>query len=399
MKVLMISDMYPTTRHRASGTFVQCQAAELVRQGIDVQVLLPVAERFPFPKTDPPCEPPAPEDPLVFFVHYLHFPQRVLPSLEVFFLLRKLTAAARRVRATFRFDILHAHRLFPNGYVSMLLARRLGVPCVVTAHGNDVNKHPFEDERIARYTRTVIAGADQVVAVSQALREKLLTLAEPLRPVRVVYNGIDTERFRPRENKGTLRTELRLPETGIGICTVCRLVEEKGLAELAHAFTAIARSHPGVWLVMVGDGPLRTRLEIWVREEHLKGRVFLPGAVRHNDVSLWLAATDLFVLPSYREGIPLTVFEAMACARPVVATTVGGIPELALNGITAILIPPREAGALRSALLTLIESAEVRQRLGEAGCRRVGERFRWSQSAASLATIYGEVLAFRKQAA
>ncbi|MFC1531523.1 glycosyltransferase [Gemmatimonadota bacterium] len=396
MKVLVISRLY--LRPQAmTGAAVHRQCAELSDLGIDVSVICPVP-RFRRP-------------PMMFgglatgrrvlkridgvsvmYSPYYNVPNRVSATLEVTSLRRTLLRSVRTLPGTAAFDIVHAHSLFPTVAASLDVARSLGAPILVSTHGSDVHTNPYRNKGIARYSRKAITECDRVIAVSQQLAGEVLKLAQPRVPVKVVRNGVDMQVFKPCTNQPQVRDTLGLPRYGVGICTVGRLVIEKGIGELMKAFgSLVARDEStDVWLTVVGDGPARQLIEAWVRREGLEDRVFLAGARPNAEIADWIGACDIFVLPSYREGLPNVVLEAMACGRPVVATEVGGIPEAVGPG-TAILIPPREAAPLAGALATLVGSSGLRERLGSAGLERIREKFSWRRSAEELKLIYEEV--------
>jgi glycosyltransferase involved in cell wall biosynthesis len=267
----------------------------------------------------------------------------------------------------------------------------MDVPIMVSTHGSDAHTNPYRNKGIARCTRRAISESDRVIAVSRQLAGEVLKLAEPRAPVSVVYHGVDLQVFKPCTDQRQVREALSLPRNAVGICTVGRLVIEKGVTELLEAFGVLVEKHENAWLAFVGEGPGRQLIEAWAEREGLSDRVFVTGSLPHTEIPKWMGACDVFVLASYREGLPNAVLEAMACGRPVVATEVGGIPEV-VGSETGILIRPKRAAPLASALMTLAGCSSLRERMGRAGLNRVRERFSWARSAEELKSIYQEVV-------
>lgn len=258
-----------------------------------------------------------------------------------------------------RFDVVLGAWLYPDACAAALLARMLGLPYAVKAHGTDVNV-------VARWRSvrplvgSALRSAACAIGVSRPMVEALVALGAPKERAVLVRNGVDRALFRPADRRAA-RHELGLPAHGRIVTFVGHVSREKGIHELLHAFEALGGdgSEP-VHLVIVGDGPERAAVEqaaarrdrerapADLREE--RGRIIAVGARPLSAVARHLAATDLLALPSWAEGTPNVVLEALAAARPVVATRVGGIPDVVTPGRTGLLVPSRDAGALGRAL-------------------------------------------------
>lgn len=397
-RVLVISGLYPRSGNSLSGIFVHRQVAELRAQGLDARVLCPVARRVllfrretDFAASLDGCRNDCVEGVPVTYMPYRHVPHRVSTRLETMSLLHGLRSAADGV-----FDgcpeVIHAHWLFPAGHAAVALASEWGVPSVVTAHGSDVHRYPAENRGVARLTRRTLRRADAVVAVCRALERQIDELAGGEVRTEVVYNGVDTDLFHPpAEGRRAARKRVGLPEAGTGICSVSRLVREKGICELMEAFRHVAQDRPELWLVLVGEGPLREEVRSAAVEHGLSHRVFLPGGVEHREVATWLRACDVFTLPSHAEGLPMVVLEAMACGLPVVASRVGGMPEVVDESVGS-MVPPQNVDRLAKALSALLEDADRREEMGREAAARVRKTFTWERSASSLTEIYRTAL-------
>ncbi len=276
-------------------------------------------------------------------------------------------------------DLLHAHgaraALFGRLAAASLGRRRPRV--VYTLHGFAAPYYPLPRRTLLLAVERILAPVtDLFVAVCQAEREAYLAAGHaPSGRVRVVRNGIDVDHFRtPAVDRAPQRAALGVPAEAILITTICRLFKPRDFDTLLRAFRLTADHHPMAHLLVVGDGPLRPQVGREVATLSLTGRVTLAGW--QEDLPSLYAATDIFTLTTWGwEGLPLTVLEAMAAARPVVATRAGGIPEAVLDGQTGLLVERRDALGLAAALKRLADDPTLRQQMGEAGQGRARQEF------------------------
>lgn len=300
-----------------------------------------------------------------------------------------------------RFDVLHVH----GSLVSMqarLAARLARVPVVVhQAHG-----FPFHDGQPPWLRRALFLLerffsrhlTDVLVTVSE--EDARLARVERFRPdpsqvVHVPGVGVDVERFRPATpgERALLRSRYRVDDDEVVLLFVGRLVAEKGIRELADAFDEASSRHPGARLWVVGDLLPSERDKVTapavvqrLQSGPLRGRVRLLG--RRLDVPDLMRAADAFVLPSYREGMPVSVLEAMASGLPVVTTDVRGCREAVVAGESGLVVPPRDSSALALALDAVITHAALRREMGEAARERVVTTYSVEQSTAPLVALY-----------
>lgn len=279
-----------------------------------------------------------------------------------------------------RFDVLHTHNAFPHLYGS-IAARLAGVSTVIhTRHGRRFGETWKERLHFS------IGGwfSDRVVGVSDDTSE-LCRHRGWFRKHKVsrVWNGVDLDRF------GILRTNHDRP-TAI---TVARLSAEKDLETMLQAAKIVAERQPTFRLVIVGDGPERANLHATARRLGLDQVVSFLG--ERNDVAELLAQAAFFVCSSRTEGISLTLLEAMATELPVIATEVGGNPEVVVDQSTGMLVPPRDPRALADAILTLISDPQSWDRFGKAGRQRVENHFGIRSMVQQYEAIYSEHLARR----
>jgi len=249
-----------------------------------------------------------------------------------------------------QFDVVLGAFLFPDAWAARRLAMLLGLPYVVKAHGTDVNV-TARSASVRPFIKSALRGASAVIGVSRPMLEALEMLGAHRERIVHVPNGVDRHLFRPR-NRNAARQALGLPEKGKVLLFVGRVEREKGLQELVAAFRDLAsKSSESMSLVILGDGSFQKCLAGQVQD--LKN-VRLLGTRPPEDVARYLSASNVLVLPSWAEGTPNVVLEALAAGRPIVATHVGGIPDVVRHDHTGLLVPPKDVPALASALHTAL---------------------------------------------
>jgi len=284
----------------------------------------------------------------------------VVPKLEVINGLSYSTAIApvlRRLMRSRGVDLLHVHCAYPDAVGVALTATALRLPFVVTAHGSDINVYA-ERSAIRPQIAWALRRADAVIAVSRAIQRKIGALVPEIRDrvVHIPCAAVNREVFFPRE-RVFARRHLRLEKLGRLVVFVGQLVAIKALDVLLRAWEillAASRVDGNDRLVLIGDGPLRRELERAAASPQMQSTVHLAGEMSQERVAYWLNAATLFCLPSRNEGTPNVIIEALACGRPVVASRVGGIPELICDNSNGLLVTPGNASQLASALDTAL---------------------------------------------
>jgi len=315
----------------------------------DIHVIVPVARYPQVPGAPKKYElPDLGYQPLDLKTTY--FPYPALPLLT-----RSLNGSickrllAPHVRAS-RPDLILNYWLYPEGYSALRVGRKLGVPVIVGAIGSDVRRIPSASVR--RLTSETVAGADAVITVSEELRQATIGLGASADRVTAILNGCDTSVFRPGD-RTEARRSLGIESGGELLLYVGNLIPTKGILELADAFAAIAAERPQLRLAAIGEGESAAALQSRARDAGVLDRLLLPGPQPGSRIADWMRACDVFCLPSYSEGCPNVVLEALSCGRPVVATNVGGIPEL-VHENCGILISAKDPVALGQALAAAV---------------------------------------------
>ena len=283
------------------------------------------------------------------------------------------TATLAAYLADIRADVVHNH-MYRAEVVGTKAAIALGEaghrrPYVIsTVHSSRVRSSDDQEE-LRRLTPRI----DQLVAVSKAIVRKIADEGRAGAPVSLIYNGVDLERYDHQEPCCTLREEYGMEPDSEIVGVVGRLELEKGHPTLLEAWPMVLDRVPKAYLLIVGEGSRLDALHQIARDQGVERHVIFTG--RRDDIPAVTAAFDVAVLPSYREAQGLTILEAMAMSRPVVASNVGGIPEMIENGVNGLLVPPHDPAALADAIARLLEDHQLSDTIGRAGHDTVHDRF------------------------
>lgn len=283
------------------------------------------------------------------------------------------TATLATLLADLRADVIHnhMHRAEIVGTKAAIALRDAGHrrPWVLgTVHSSRV-RSTDDIEELVRLTSAM----DHLVVVSSAIDRKVIDEGRTAIPRSLIYNGVDLQRYDHQEPCCTLREEYAIPERSPIVGVVGRLEPEKGHPTLLEAWVRVRAAVPEAYLLVVGEGSRREALEAQAAELGIADRVVFTG--RRDDVPAVTAALDVAVLPSYREAQGLTILEAMALSRPVVASNVGGIPEMIEHERTGLLAEPHDAAGLAGGIVRMLRDHQLADTLARAGHDLVHERF------------------------
>jgi glycosyltransferase involved in cell wall biosynthesis len=312
---------------------------------------------------------------------YLSIP-KVGMSAAPFLMYRSLRTSLRTIlRGRFAFNVIDAHYFYPDGVAAALLGRSLGKPVVITARGTDLNlipDHPLP----RRWIRWAAARAAGVVAVSEALRARLSELGVPEARIEVLRNGVDLELFAPRDRPAA-RGEAGLDANAAIVLSIGSLVPLKGHDLVIRALAGL----PDAVLVIVGEGPQAGRLRALVERLGLGARVRFLGMVPQERLVTLYNAADVAVLASSREGFPNVLLEALACGTPVVASAVGGTPEIVAAPVAGRLVEARSPEALQASIQDLLADPPAR-----AAVRAYALRFAWGPTTAGQLGLFRSIV-------
>ena len=367
-RILLSTVIFPNRCKINRGVYVKKLALEMARRG-ELTVVVPIPYFPPFMKDGKrdyfariPLEDVIDGLPVSyprFFIipklfRFLHGPSLFF---SVFRFYQRLVTAEKP-------EVLLGFWAFPDGFANVLMAKFFGLPVVIGCRGSDINK--LARPRMQRMMiGWALRNCDQVLAVSKALKRDIVEeLRVPAQRVTVIPNGIEEDRFYPRDRNET-RAALQLDrEQQIVIC-VARLEPVKGVGTLIRAFARLVGGNQR--LVIIGDGAEMTHLRKLIEELGESERISLVGAKPHDEIPLWINAADLVVLSSISEGWPNVLMESFACGKPVVATRVGGVPEIVNSPSLGILADPGDvddlARAIEGGLVRSWDSDTIRARI------------------------------------
>ncbi|MCP3031464.1 glycosyltransferase [Halobacillus sp. A1] len=343
-KILVITTMYPSKSNKTFGIFVKNQVEELRKHSstVDVSAIL--------------------DDKTSKLHVILKYFKWIMYTL--FLLLTKGR----------KYDLVHAHYAFPSGWLGLLFKKLLGVKLVVTCHGGDIDKMAKINKFTHNQTKKILNGADHVIAVGEGLKEDIINdFSVSESSITVMSMGINRQVFKPTP-KNEARRSLDMTDSSKHILFVGNIISAKGIEELIEAFKLLKQEDDRLSLQLVGQPKQEAflnKLKQKIHDEHIEGVTF-HGALSQKEVAVWMAAADVFVLPSYIEGFGLVAVEAMSCHTPVVATKVGGLQYL-LDESLGVLVPPRDSAALKGAIKNVMEDEHLRYKLIKHGENKAQE--------------------------
>jgi len=386
MKILTFSTLYPNAVRPGHGIFVETRLRHLVASGrIESNVVAPVPW---FPSGNAwfgeyaayAC---VPRVEMRYGIEVLHPRYPVLPkigmTLAPFLMAIAMRPVLERLLKRYAFDVIDAHYFYPDGVAAIMLGRHFGRPVTITARGTDLNlipNHPLARKMI-QWAAQRAAG---LITVCRALKDTLVGLGVPGERVEVLRNGVDLQLFRPGDREAERR---RLGLTRTTLLSVGNLVPLKGHDIAVRALAVM----PDCDLVIVGGGPERASLERLARESGVGDRLRFAGAVNQGELCRYYGAADALVLASSREGWANVLLESMACGTPVIASSVGGTPEVVARPEAGILMANRTPEALAQAARNLFAAYPDR-----AATRRYAEQFDWTETTERQLLLFGHIV-------
>ncbi len=346
-RIAVVTPIFPNSAEPFKGIFVY-QTVRALQKRADVEVFCPLA-KFPrwrafhprfFPYQPVDLQYTVPEVKVNFF-EYPSFPLLSRPfngSLSA----KRLKPLIEKARP----DLILAYWVYPEGYGAVRTGEELGIPVVIGALGSDLRW--ISDYFTRRMVGKTLRRASGIITVSEELRQRALDYGVPAPRVQAILNGCDDTVFQPAK-RSFARYELGLVEAAQVVLFVGRLAPVKGLPDLFDAIARLAPSNPNLGLYCIGEGVLESQLRERAERADLTGRIHFLGRRNPQQIARWMAAANCLALPSYSEGCPNVVLEALSCGLPVVASNVGGIPEV-VDPLCSILVPPARPAFLADGL-------------------------------------------------
>jgi glycosyltransferase involved in cell wall biosynthesis len=396
MKILEVCQEFPNRYYPQLGTFIKQSIDSIAKQKINVTVVSPKPIVIPFSAFPyhnfsklPQIEHTEKYD--------LHYPRYlyIVPK-KYFYPLTGISYAYFVSRYAIKNikpkpDLLHAHFSYPDGFGMIGLAKKWKVPFVISALGTLERKVAYEGSYTSRQIFEAMDCADKVLSVSEDLKLHIVNLGISKDKVSVVPNGVDIEKFKP-VGKEYARNVLNLPQDKKIVLFVGALKKIKGVDYLIEAAKSFLDTNISLYMVGRDDG-MKKSLEKKAHELKIGNYIKFTGPLNHEDIPLWLSASDILVLPSLSEGRPNVILEAFACEVPVVATNVGGVPELMINGKTGYLVPAKNPMELSEKVNKLLVDRDLRIKMGKFGRMTIIQRgLTWETHAKKTIKIYSKLL-------
>jgi phosphatidylinositol alpha-1,6-mannosyltransferase len=399
VRILCVTSTFPRWPGDDTTTFILHFAQELIAQGAKVDVLAPHApgakraeeidgvpvERFRYMRPDS-AEDVCYQGGALFNIKGSPLTAAKLPAL-----IGSQWAAIRSRARSGKYDVISAHWLLPQGWTAVRAAS--GVPVVSTVHGSDVFglSHPV----LTRFKRAALAGSAAVTVNSTATREAVEAIGAPVHDLRLIPMGTDVTAVADPARVAGWKRDQRQGD-GPLVVFVGRLIDWKGVDDLINAAAVASKQLPDLRVVIAGSGPLREHLEGLVAELGLAAHVHFAGWLARDDVTALQAAADVVAVPSRtgadgsREAQGLSVVEAMALGKAVIATRSGGIPDAITDGENGLLVEQNDPAALAAGIVTLAANAELTARLG-AAAMTTAQRYSWPASATRFLEVFQSV--------
>lgn len=368
MRIAILVQAFPP-RHLAGMEIATYNIAKhLVRRGHEVHVITSLDEGLSRESMEDG-----------FYVHRITLPKVRFLRIILFWI--KVLMALKKIKP----DIVHAQSI-GVGTSGFLVKSFLKKPYVVWGRGSDVYRSWMFKKPISKL---VLKNADAVIALTEDMKKEIEMICN--KNVFVIPNGIDIKRFK-NLSKENIRKRLKITNDEKIIIFVGRLEDIKGVKYLIEAMKSIKQKDKNIKLMLVGDGEDRGKLERLVKELDLEENVIFIGKVPNEKVPEYMVVSDVFVLPSLSESFGIVNLEAMASGLPIVATKVGGLPEIIKDGENGFLVEPKNTKEITEKVLLLLEDIELNKRIAEKNKEEV-KKYSWGNVAEKLEEVYFEVVA------
>jgi len=380
MKILFISHLFPNAGNRNYGIFFAQYLIEMEKQGVDITVLVPTVWTPFF---------------LKYFKKWKNYDHNVKlndfkgikavaspylritgnwffrwAGLSVFWSLKN---KAKKLHQKNKYDTIYSHMFFPDGDAAVRLSKVLKIPAVCVGIGRDVNIIPNYNQSIYNRFVKVCNQLDGTISYGQAVADKIDAISD--NHTLSVYGVVDLEKYSPVDSKTGVRKELGIQEDKVVVLYLSTFKKDKGVYELLEAFKRVHIKNPNAVLKLCGWGAEKQGMIRYIKENNLEKVIHMVGIVDHSKVDLWMKACDLFVLPTYHEGMPNAVMEAMACGLPVLVSAVGGLPDAIGDSEGAVLIPPKDVNILEESMINILKDEQVRKKMSRAARVRAEQQF------------------------
>lgn len=349
-RILFISNLYPNFIYPNMATYNRQQIAAL-REHCDVEVISPIPwttrTRSKLNNRVLEANEMNVYHPIYYYTPYVF---RGWYGDSYYYSIKRV---ATQLLEKKHFDLIYSSWLYPDSWAAAKLARRFNLPLFVKVHGTDVNRL-YPGTVVTQKSLDVAKQAETIICVSRALKERLIEFGVPAISIEVLYNGVDRSIFHQMDREG-VRQRLCVGPDDYLVLYVGNLIKEKGLEELILSFKLLENNgNRKKRLVIIGSGTYDTAAKQLVTSQNLNNNVYFLGTQHLNTIAMWMNAASVLCLPSYMEGVPNVVLEALSCGTRIIASNVGGIPELNHGHGNMTLVQPRSVESLYDALADML---------------------------------------------
>jgi len=295
---------------------------------------------------------------------------------------------------TWQPDLVHAHYATSFGLLGALSGLH---PFVISAWGSDIFSFPKTSVLHRRLLSWILGQADILCSTSHIMAQEMTYYIPAAKPLQIIPFGVDVERFAPRRESASEPSK-GVTEEPVTYGVAKYLYAIYGLDLLLRAFAEVSKRHPGkVRLRLAGDGPEKENLRSLASELQIEEEIDWVGPLRNDQVADFYRALDIVVIPSRQESFGVTAVEGAACGLPVIASRIGGLPEVVLDQETGLLVPAEDVAALTAAMERLLHNPEERQHFGQAGRAFVLKNYDWQENVSQMENVYTQLLASKKE--
>jgi glycosyltransferase involved in cell wall biosynthesis len=399
IKVICFAEMYPSSVNAYMGSFIHSQNRALMGKGIEIKVISPVPW-IPFPfslKEQWSKLNRIPRKEVLDGIEVYHprrpiLPKRLAFHLNGFLYYKCIYQFVIELLHRFDFDLIHAHMALPDGFAGALLTKEIQRPLIITIHGKDTANAQWStahrNPRCKAAIFKALMSSSKIVAVSDYVKRSTMEVYPSLdsRKIVVIHGGVDLTKSQLREKKQS---------DTMTILSVGPLIPLKGHRYTIDAMKEVVKAFPNCRLMIIGEGEEKKKLMRQVAGNELQNFVSILNILPHEQLLKLMSICDIFVLPSWAEGLGIVYLEAMALGLPVIGCKGQGIEDIVSHGETGFLVEPKNSRQLTSLLLELLRDEGVRRKIGEAGQEVVLKNYRWGNNAAKHVQLYESLI--RKQ--